>query len=182
MADFRVAGVAYYELDGQLLEIKRQIRQPNGYPFDLLQLKAHLQAAIEGRFGLVAGNLKRDRRNDGWMLLENQPRRIGGPIVGVPLLNNDELSMNGEMMAQRAITLDANYGQEDAEWLLEHQEDMIPAELRNYYLVFPATKWQHAGGDRGVSYLRWRGGRWVLGFCWLGYVFNGDFRLVRPRK
>ena len=46
-----VAGELYYELDGQLLEIKRQLRQPNGYPFNPFQLKLHLQAAIEGRFG-----------------------------------------------------------------------------------------------------------------------------------
>lgn len=46
----KVAGDLYYELDGQLSEIKRQLRQPNGYPFDPYQLKAHLQAGIEGRF------------------------------------------------------------------------------------------------------------------------------------
>jgi hypothetical protein len=45
-----VAGETYYELDGQLSEIKRQLRQQNGYPFNTEQLRAHLQAAIEGRF------------------------------------------------------------------------------------------------------------------------------------
>ena len=46
-----VAGKLYYELDGQLLEIKRQLRQPAGYPFDPTQLKVALQNAIEGKFG-----------------------------------------------------------------------------------------------------------------------------------
>lgn len=45
-----VGGDRYYDLDGQLLEIKRQLRQPNGYPFDLEMLEKHLKAAIEGRF------------------------------------------------------------------------------------------------------------------------------------
>jgi hypothetical protein len=45
-----VAGETYYELDGQLSEIKRQLRQQNGYPFSTEQLRAHLQAAVEGRF------------------------------------------------------------------------------------------------------------------------------------
>lgn len=46
----QVAGEMYYELDGQLGEIKRQLRQPNGYPFSLEQLKIALQNAIEGKF------------------------------------------------------------------------------------------------------------------------------------
>ena len=47
----KVAGELYYELDGQLLEIKRQLRQLNGYPFDPNLLKVALQSAIEGIFG-----------------------------------------------------------------------------------------------------------------------------------
>jgi len=50
MAKSIVAGGLYYDLDGQLSEIKRQLRQSNGYPFNPWQLKTHLQAAIEGRF------------------------------------------------------------------------------------------------------------------------------------
>ena len=89
--------------------------------------------------------------------------------------------MNGEVMATCAIELDANYGQEDAEWLLENQ-DVIPAELRNFYLVFPATKWRGPDSPRRVSYLSFRGGRWLLRFSWLGDGFGVNFRLVRPRK
>jgi hypothetical protein len=45
-----VAGEQYYDLDGQLGEMKRQIRQRNGYPYDPKGLERHLQAGIEGRF------------------------------------------------------------------------------------------------------------------------------------
>lgn len=45
-----VAGEQYYGIDGQLHEIKRQLRQPNGYPFDPAQLQEFLQRAVEGRF------------------------------------------------------------------------------------------------------------------------------------
>ena len=44
-----VAG-QYYEVDGQLWEIKRQLRQKGGYPFNINLLRLHLQAAIEGCF------------------------------------------------------------------------------------------------------------------------------------
>ena len=49
----KVAGETYESITGQLFEIGRQLRQPNGYPFDPIQLKIHLQAAIEGRFGVT---------------------------------------------------------------------------------------------------------------------------------
>lgn len=51
MAGIPVTGDQYYALDGKLLEIKRQLRQNGGYPFDPQQLDAALQAIIEGRFG-----------------------------------------------------------------------------------------------------------------------------------
>lgn len=51
MANNIVAGEMYYGLDGQLHEIKRQLRQPGGYPHDPELLKAALQNAIEGKFG-----------------------------------------------------------------------------------------------------------------------------------
>lgn len=49
----KVTGEQYYEIDGQLAEIKRQLRQSNGYPFDVESLKKHLQDGIEGRFSQV---------------------------------------------------------------------------------------------------------------------------------
>jgi len=45
-----VTGDLYYELDGMLLEITRQLRQKGGYGFDPELLRKHLQAGIEGRF------------------------------------------------------------------------------------------------------------------------------------
>ncbi len=42
-----VTGDVYFELDGQLQEIKRQLRQPGGYPFSLENLKQGLQIIID---------------------------------------------------------------------------------------------------------------------------------------
>lgn len=50
MAGYTVAGDLYYEIDGQLLEIKRQLRQHGGYPCDPRDLRDALQDIIEGRF------------------------------------------------------------------------------------------------------------------------------------
>lgn len=46
----KVASGQYYDIDGQLLEIKRQLRQSTGYSFDPNQLKEFLQLAVEGKF------------------------------------------------------------------------------------------------------------------------------------
>lgn len=46
----QVTGDLYVELDGKLAEIKRQMRQPSGYPFDPEKLNKFLQRAIEGEF------------------------------------------------------------------------------------------------------------------------------------
>ena len=46
----QVAGELYESITGQLFEIGRQLRQPNGYPFDPVRLKGFLQLAVEGKF------------------------------------------------------------------------------------------------------------------------------------
>ncbi|MEK7658371.1 MAG: hypothetical protein AAB352_00715 [Patescibacteria group bacterium] len=46
----QVIGDLYVELDGKLAEIKRQMRQQGGYPFDPEKLNKFLQLAVEGRF------------------------------------------------------------------------------------------------------------------------------------
>ena len=101
----KVAGELKDTLLGQLYEIEREIRQSCGYPHDPLQLKAHLQAGIEGRFGLVSGNFKYDKRNDGWTLSENVSRRLTSvKIDGVSFLKKGESYINGEEMVRRART------------------------------------------------------------------------------
>ena len=51
MAGNPVDGDRYMEIDGKLLEIKRQLRQKSGYPYELNQLERGLQRFVEGRFG-----------------------------------------------------------------------------------------------------------------------------------
>jgi hypothetical protein len=55
----QVAGDLYESITGQLFEIGRQLRQPNGYPFSPEALKAHLQDAIEGRLNGAVARVKK---------------------------------------------------------------------------------------------------------------------------
>jgi len=45
-----VTGEQYMGIDGKLYDIKRQLRQKDGYPFDLRRLDRALQAIVEGKF------------------------------------------------------------------------------------------------------------------------------------
>lgn len=51
MATHVVDGDQYREIDGVMLEIKRQLRQNGGYPYDPQMLLRVLRGAVEGRFG-----------------------------------------------------------------------------------------------------------------------------------
>lgn len=55
----QVAGELYESITGQLFEIGRQLRQPNGYPFSPEELKVALQYAIEGRFNGAVPQIKK---------------------------------------------------------------------------------------------------------------------------
>ncbi len=128
--------------------------------------------------------LSRDMRKEGWTLTEKVSRKIASitDLKLVPILKKGETSINGEEMVRRARKeLNANLGQEDAEWLLEHQSE-IPKEWRSYYLTFPGTVWRDSFGRRRVTFLHWRGQRWYLDFRWLGHGWCSDDRLLPVGK
>lgn len=185
----RVAGDQYFDLDGQLSEIKRQLRQPSGYPFDPARLQKHLQDAIEGCFGpaaaySIASTFARDMAKEGWALLEDagEPSSISiADLELVSFLKRGESYIGGEEMVKRAKKSGANLGQRHAEFLLEHQDE-IPAKYRKHYLVFPGTIWRFRDGGRLVPYLCWDGGRWELVFGWLGRGWDSSARLPRSSK
>ncbi|KKT82159.1 MAG: hypothetical protein UY12_C0014G0011 [Parcubacteria group bacterium GW2011_GWA2_47_8b] len=126
----------------------------------------------------------RDMRKEGWTLLEHVQRSITSvsDLELVPVLKKGEDCIDGEEMVRRArVELNANPGQEDAEWLLERQSE-IPKDQRNFYLTFPGTLWRDDSSDRCVPCLYWDSGRWYLSFFWLESGWDSGGRLLRPRK
>lgn len=71
----QVTGDLYVELDGKLAEIKRQMRQSGGYPFDPEKLNRFLQRAVEGRFD----DNQRWREEDGVIYFEVTSDGTTGP-------------------------------------------------------------------------------------------------------
>ncbi len=172
------------ELDRKLGKFARQqndwfrrVREGSLDPEEI----AHAVQPIINRGAAV---FKYDKRKNGWKLLEHVPRGLTSvsDLELVPFLKSGESSIRGEELVRRSrLELNTNYGQEDAEWLLEHESE-IPAEFRPFYLVFTGTVWGDAFGRRSVAYLYFFGERWLLFFYWLGGGFLSVVRLVRPRK
>lgn len=189
----KVVGELYKSITGQLFEIGRQLRQPNGYPFDPQKLHRHLQSAIEGRFVGTEANvvsitvdpdapLDCDKTNDGWKYLSDAKEPTGELTLElVEFLEQGETFISGQELVKRAKKRNALLGQRHAEALLRNQ-GVIPEEWRNYYLVFPGSVLQDPGSYRGVPCLAWRGDRWCLDFGWLGDDFDSGGRLALPRK
>lgn len=132
----------------------------------------------------IEPNLRFDKRKEGWELLEHAPRIIASvrDLELVPFLRAGESSIRGyDLIGRARYEIAADYGQEDAEFILDHQDE-IPEGFRKFYLVFPRTVWRDPGGDLIVACMHWDGGRWFLFWSWLGLGFSSLGRLLRPVK
>lgn len=100
----KVEGERYYKIDGQLLEIKRQLRQRNGYPFDIDDLMRHLQAGVEGRF-IGMSNIIKISRNEpfeidmdeffgqkGWIIKDRDKRSLALKEIDLSLIHFEPIT------------------------------------------------------------------------------------------
>ncbi|MEX1061791.1 MAG: hypothetical protein WEC39_01625 [Patescibacteria group bacterium] len=141
-----------------------------------------MQDIILGNYTVGNTAFRFDKREDGWELAEDQEIVVPASLLeATTFLRRGESSISGEEMRRRSVELGANLGQRQAEYLLDHQEE-IPKEWRAFYLVFPGTFWRDRDGDLEVPCLRCYGGRWNLHFFWLGGDWGSSARLVRARK
>lgn len=89
MAGKTVAGDRYFDIDGKLHEITRQLRQRGGYPFDLDLLEQRLQDLIEGKFDVPHilenfGTIEATGtdRWSFWLLEQDREQSEGGAVSG----------------------------------------------------------------------------------------------------
>ena len=123
--------------------------------------------------------LVNDRRKDGWELLEDVPVEGEPTLELAEFLRDGETSVRGTVMFDRAVELGNRAGQQHAERLLAQQQD-IPEEWRQHYLVFPGTKWGRSDGRLVVPCLGWYsdGRRWILIWRCLDVGWGRNGRLV----
>ncbi len=150
----------------------------------------------------MAQSFIHDKTMDGGKLFENVPQRITSislisNLQLVCVLREGESSIYGDTTLRRTSRHDTNFGQLDAEYLLEHQNE-IPAEFRKYHIFFPGTIWEYRyglyDGDHQIPVLYWNRdcGRWSIDFHiyshWslgvrllIGDTWYPNFRLIRFR-
>ena len=95
------------------------------------------------------------------------------------LKEEDGGSVVGSTMVERAKEMQANLGQEDGQYLLDHQEE-IPEALRGK-VVFVFPDWPHPDDPARVACVYWGGDRWLQRWYWLGLDFRGRCRLLRRK-
>ena len=148
-------------------------------------LDANVQQVDRKKFREVLGlsAFKYDKTKDGWKLFEDVTFDWKQFVPKfVEFLKSGEPCIDGEEMKRRALKLNANSGQHDAEYLLENQK-LIPKELRVKCLIFPGTVWQDNLGDRRcVPCLFWGGNEWYMSFRYLALSLDENDRLVSSHE
>lgn len=94
-------------------------------------------------------------------------------------LKKGESCVTGHTMVERAFGMNANLGEDDGQYLLDHQ-DGIPVALRGK-VVFVFTDWRHPFDSSDVLFVYWRDGRWVRDWAWLGDDWNDNGRVLRRK-
>lgn len=177
----KVSDDQYGKLRRRLDEVARRVDQGT---ILFNPVMSALTLIIEGEF--PRPHFKRNMSKEkGWTLESD----VGfNPVISsvddlerVKFLNYDEHSILCAELEKRAKKMKANFGQQHAEWLLEHQ-NQIPESWRGTYIVFPGTVWHDSGSDSRLPYLLWYGGRWCLHFRWLGGRVSSGGRVVRLSK
>ena len=92
-------------------------------------------------------------------------------------LKEGEKNVVGHEMVKRAKEMNAHLGQDDGQYLLDHQQD-IPVALRGN-VIFIFTDCRHPDNSDYVYGVCWVGDRWIRDWSWLGYGVY--FRVLRRK-
>lgn len=135
----KVAGELYFDIHGQILEIFRQLRQRDGYPFDPKQLVDHLQAAIEGNFVSRNGE---SLKSNALSLVQPLLEAIG--TVAIParterFVAGDRFVLNYGPKAKPGVRI-SYLGDQFKAWLLRKTEEPAAETMLRYSkLVKPSV-------------------------------------------
>ncbi len=177
-----VTGDMYEKLDGQLHELKRQIRQRGGYPHDPQSLVAGLQKLIDGNFGTNISCSSVDLSSapfipDGWSVEEHQK---GGQFVWDPTKvrlhldegQTDRRYVEGHKL-RKLISKKNPYNANLLDFLLKNgNQHLIPEEWKGKAVFFWGTIYRNSDGNLYVRYLYWRSRRWYWDYYWLDDVWD----------
>ena len=94
----------------------------------------------------------------------------------ISFVKDNQSYIDAGQMIDRARELNANVGQKEAEYFLEHQDE-IPEDWRKWYIVFPEWYTRNYAGDELVGYLCWDSSQWIKCLNWLDGALSNSIRL-----
>ncbi len=192
----KVTGEQYYDLDGQLTEIKRQLRQSCGYPHDPTELKRRLQEIIEWQFPKSESSFYPVTVNYG-LSIESLVQS-----GGYDWKNNDANDRNFPNFRDHKSTVDVQLihfnrviSTEDALSELDRR-GLKPVDLhtllslgakypdlqRQFSIVALGSVWQSPFGDRCIPYLSVYGSRRNLNLSLVDGGWDAICRFAAFRK
>jgi hypothetical protein len=197
----RVASDLYFDLDGQLSEIKRQLRQPSGYPFNPLKLARALQDIVEGKFdvtldvtsvviqclvtvnydlsvkdAIAAGSY--DWKNDDITAKNFRSLRTGTADLEIILVKFDDAMSFEDVF--RELDKQGLRAAELPELLAFGEK--YPDVQRRFWVVALGSVWQSSDGGRYVPFLvRHADGRGLYLGCF-DDKWNSNYRFAAIRK
>jgi len=190
-----VAGEMYESITGQLFEIGRQLRQPNGYPFDPEKLKKHLQDAIEGKFDGVASAFPVVVNYDqsvevavkagkyGWSNSDITTKHFPSQRKGTAEIEIILVHFNRAIESDEAVRELDKQGLRPAELpeLLAFGAK-YPDVQREFPVIALGSVWQDPAGNRHCASLRGDSGKRYLHLFWFDFRWIGRCRFAALRK
>ncbi|MDO8668289.1 MAG: hypothetical protein Q7K35_04310 [bacterium] len=125
--------------------------------------------------------IPRHGKDKQWEVIEdNFPAiRSVADLDFIPLLREDQPSLTGKEMRQKAVDDNTNHGLCDAKFVLVHQEE-VPEAVHDKVIIFAGTLLSNLASSFFVPCLRFNAGRLILVWTWLGDV-SFDSLCVLPR-
>lgn len=99
----------------------------------------------------------------------------------VPICGDDELWISGEDLLMRAREVEADFGQDQIEYMLERRDEFPEEWGIISFLLFPDVVRRDQPGNLYFPFIYWNG-EWNLEFCLLDSRHPPSGRLVRRRK
>jgi len=170
-------------------------------------LKVHLQAAIEGRWGvenffretgdlngrvvripaLARPTLEALRSKHDWIRsieTDSSPVSPVTLVLGTFLRVGEGAIGGAEYECRRMPRIDVCLGYQQAAWLVEHQDEFpeLMALLGKIYIDFPGLSVVNDDGNRDFPYLSKVGKRWNLSWDWAGSILIPSGRIAASSK
>lgn len=107
----------------------------------------------------------------------NPQINIGGRTYEILKFHGNENEIDGWAMLKRGHLLNASMGQDDAEFIRDHENEIPPEYCGKTIFVFPKY---HPGEVKDVvMYLNWNGNRWYQTCLDLSFDWGNICRLVK---